>query len=207
MFKAEPNLKIRQGARLPHWTKEGATYAVTFRLADALPRAAVESWKFERRDIIRTAKQMGRPLTRNEEERLRQLFSEKVDKYLDDGRGKCWMREDRIARVVANALAFFEGARYRLFAWCVMPNHVHVVLQPFPGCELPKILHSWKSYAAKEINSILCSEGRVWEVEYYDHLIRDQRDFNAQVEYVLANPRKAGLKNWKWVDVARASRP
>ena len=109
------NVKIRQGARLPHWTRENATYAVTFRLDDSLPEMVVESWKFERQDIIRTARQRGRSLTRHEEKRLDKLFSEKVGKYLDEGRGKCWMRDDRIAGLVANAIRLFDGARYRLF--------------------------------------------------------------------------------------------
>ncbi len=63
MIKADPQLKIRQGARLLHWTREGGTYAVTFRPDDSLPKAVAESWRFERQDIIRTAKKMGRLLT------------------------------------------------------------------------------------------------------------------------------------------------
>ena len=72
---------------------------------------------------------------------------------------------------------------------------------------LPEILHSWKSYTAKEINKVLGTQGQLWEVEYYDHLIRGESDLRAQINYVLAYPRKSGLKNWKWVGVARASRP
>jgi REP element-mobilizing transposase RayT len=204
---ANPGLKIRHGARLPHWTRDGAAYAVTFRLADSLPKSVLEWWEFERSDLVRTAQQLGRPLTSHEEKRLDVLFSKRVDKYLDEGQGKCRLREDRIAAVVARALEFFDGSRYRLFAWCVMPNHVHAVLQPLPGHELPQILHSWKSYTAKEINKLLEIKGEFWGIEYYDHLIRDERDFSAQIEYALANPSKAGLQNWKWSGGARASRP
>ncbi len=207
MLKVVPKLKIRQGARLPHWTREGGTYAVTYRLGDSLPKAVADSWRFDRQDIIRTAKRMGRLLTSNEEKRLQKLFSEKVEKYLDEGRGKSWMRDDRIAKAVANALGFFDAIWYRLAAWCVMPNHVHVVLEPIAGYGLPEILHSWKSYTAKQINKILGTDGQLWEIEYYDHLIRDEKDLRAQIEYVRANPRRAGLKDWKWVGVARASRP
>ncbi len=198
----EPKLNIRQGARLPHWTRQGATYAVTFRLADSLPSAVLESFKFERQDIVRTAKQMSRALTCQEEKRLAKLFSEKVEKYLDQGQGKCWMREAANAKVVADALAFFHAIRYRLFAWCVMPNHVHAVLQPMHGHDLPAILHSWKSYTAKQMNKLRGTRGQFWATEYYDHLIRDERDLQAQIAYVLANPQKAGLKDWKWVGAA-----
>lgn len=207
ILQVDRKLETRRGAYLPHWTREGATYAVRFRLNDSLPRNVLESWEFERQDIIGTANQMGHPLTPHEEERLDGLFSKKVDKYLHQGAGKCCLREDRIAKIVADALAFFDGSRYRLFAWCVMPNHVHVVLQPMNEHDLPGILHSWKSYTAKEINRVLGTKGQLWETEYYDHLIRDARDFHAQIEYVLTNPQRAGLIHWKWVGVARASRP
>jgi len=203
MIRGDPKLKIRHGARLPHWTREGASYAVTFRLADSLPKTVLDSWDFERRDLIKTAKQQGCPLTSHEAKRLDALFTTKVDKCLDEGQGHCRLREDRIATVVASAVEFFEGSRYRLFAWCVMPNHVHLVLQPVPGHELPHIPHSWKSYTAKEINKTLGTTGEFWEVEYYDHLIRDAQDFKAQVETALTNPMKAGLQNWKWTSLAR----
>jgi len=202
-------ISLRHGAYLPHWTREDAIYAVTFLLADSLPKSVVESWDFERQDVVKTARQMNRPLTRTEERRLDRLFSDRVEKYLDAGAGECWMREDDVAAVVAGALHHFDAARYRLFAWCVMPNHVHTVIQPLPGYELPKIVHSWKSFTAKEANRLIGRTGQFWQPEAYDHLIRDEDDFEGQVEYVLINPARAGLKNWKWLGprVAQASRP
>jgi len=192
-------LKVRHGAYLPHWTRDGAIYAVNFRLADSLPKPVLESWKFERKDIIKTARQMKRPLSASEEERLDKLFSEKVEKYLDEGRGACWMRRDEVAARVAGALEHFDGKRYRLAAWCIMPNHVHAIVQPLAGFELPGILHSWKSFSSKEANRVIGRTGEFWQPEYYDHLVRDEKDFARQIEYVLSNPRRAGLTNWKWV--------
>jgi REP element-mobilizing transposase RayT len=191
--------RIRHGAYLPHWTRDGAIYAVTFRLADSLPNAVLEFWRFERRDIVKTARQAGRPLTRTEERRLDRLFSERVEKHLDAGAGQCWMLRDDVAGVVAGALRYFDGARYRLFAWCVMPNHVHAVVQPITGYELAEILHSWKSFTSKEANPLIERTGHFWQPEPYDHLIRDEVDFQHQIEYVLTNPVRAGLKNWRWV--------
>ena len=120
------------------------------------------------------------------------------------------MRDNRVAEIVANALHHFDRARYSLAAWCVMPNHVHVVIQPFAGListagtpvsltDLPDILHSWKSFTAKEANKLLRRSGEFWQAEYYDHLIRKEAEFRHAVRYVLNNPIKAGLKNWKWV--------
>ncbi len=191
-------LQIRQGAYLPHWTCEGATYAVTFRLADSLPRNVVEAWLRERDDIVATARQMNRPLSRSEEDRLRELHSERVETYLDAGHGECWMKAARVAQIVADALKHFDGDRYDLTAWTVMPNHVHAVLEPREGHDIPSILHSWKSFTAKEANRALGRTGQFWQEEYYDHLIRDQQDFAHAIQYTLANSEKAGLKNWQW---------
>jgi REP element-mobilizing transposase RayT len=206
--EAPATIKKRRGAYLPHWTRDVAWYAVTFRLWDSLPEHVIESWLFERKNIVKTAEQMKRPLSRHEEERLAHLYSEKVERYLDAGFGSCYMEDARVAKVVSNALLHFEGQRYNLAAWCVMPNHVHVVVQPFSGItggtpvphfDLPEILHSWKSFTAKEANRLLKRSGEFWQAEYYDHLVRDDADFNHSVRYVLDNPIKAGLKNWKWV--------
>jgi REP element-mobilizing transposase RayT len=196
---APRGIEIRQGAYLPHWTRDGAIYALTFRLGDSLPKSVVNSWEFERLDIVKTAQQMNRPLTLAEEMRLDKLFSEKVESYLDAGTGECWMRRDDVAALVANALQYFEGARYRLAAWCVMPNHVHTVVEPLPGYDLPRIVHSWKSFTANLANPLIGRTGQFWQPEPYDHLIRNEEDLGRQVEYVLSNPVRAGLRNWKWV--------
>ncbi len=196
---AHATIRIRYGAYLPHWTREGATYAVCFRLADSLPESVVETWKFERDDIVKTAKQMNRPLSAHEQDRLHQLFSERVEKFLDEAQGECWMQREEVAAVVAGALRHFDGQRYRLVAWCVMPNHVHVIVQPLPGYDLAGIVHSWKSYSSKEANRALGRSGEFWQPEYYDHLIRDEQDLIRQIEYVLTNPLRAGLENWRWV--------
>ena len=80
---AHATVRIRQGAYLPHWTREGGVYAVTFRLADSLPQQVVAAWKGERGEIVRRAKQAGRELTPAENKRLQELFSDRVEKYLD----------------------------------------------------------------------------------------------------------------------------
>lgn len=192
-------VSIRQGSYLPHWTKGASIYSVTFRLSDSLPISVVESWIAERDNIIQTARQMNRPLSREENKRLRYLFSEKVDKHMDAGHGACWMKQDEVAGIAAGALQHFDGQRYYLFAWCVMPNHVHVVVQPRPGHELPEILHSWKSFTANQANKALKRTGTFWQPEYYDHLIRDERDLAHSIQYVLDNPARARLTHWKWV--------
>jgi len=147
-------LRIRRGF-LPHWEMDGGTYFVTFRLDDSLPDSVVRAYRFERENIINTAAQLNRDLTENESDRLRKLYSDRIESHLDSGLGACYLKNDVIAELVKNALLYFDGERYKFAAWCVMPNHVHVVFRPFDGCILEKILHSWKSYTANKANEIL----------------------------------------------------
>jgi REP element-mobilizing transposase RayT len=201
-------LTKRQGANLPHWTREGAAYAVTFRLGDSLPQGVLNAWIAERDHIVRRAESLGRPLSSHELDRLDVLHSERVDKYLDAGIGNCWMRRPEIAELVQNALLHFDAVRYRLIAWCIMPNHVHVVVQPTGQHLLPDILHSWKSFTSLRANQSLGRDGSFWQSEYYDHLIRDRTDLRRQIRYVMLNPIHAGLVNWSWVgqrDVAETN--
>ncbi len=201
---------IRNRGHLPQWKRLGATYFVTFRLADSLPQRALESIEFKQKDIVKTADQQHRPLTPAEQERLDQLFAERIEQYLDAGAGSCGLARPEIAEVVAGALRHFDGERYSLLAWCIMPNHVHVVFEPSSGNALADILHSWKSFTARRANEILGATGHFWQREYYDHLVRDPEDLDRVVRYVVENPHRAGLENWKWVwraavDVAPAS--
>ncbi|HWP40719.1 MAG TPA: helicase C-terminal domain-containing protein, partial [Tepidisphaeraceae bacterium] len=178
--------------------RSGAVYAVNFRLADALPRAVLEAWIADRDGIVLNARRQSRPLTPHELDELDRLFSDRVERFLDAGCGQCLMRRNDIAEIVANALKHFDGERYRLLGWCVMPNHVHAVVQPIGGHELPQILQSWKGYSARRINKLLGRTGPLWMPEYYDHLVRDANELRHSVEYAWSNPDSAGLEDWRW---------
>ncbi len=79
-----------------------------------------------------------------------------------------------------------------------MPNHVHIVVQPAPGWELPKLLHSWKRHAAREANKILGRVGAFWQAESYDHLVRDEADLVHAVDYAWRNAERSGWEQWEW---------
>jgi REP element-mobilizing transposase RayT len=190
---------IRDRGRLPHWEKESGTYFLTFRLSDSLPRVVLDRIEFEKRNMVMTASQVGRDLSPDERRRMSVLSSARIERYLDSGAGACHLRKPEIATLVRNALFHFEEQRYRLFAWCIMPNHVHVVARFFPGNSLSAVLHSWKSYTAKRAKDLLEIDGRFWQREYYDHLLDTEAEFERAVAYVVANPQKAGLQNWSWV--------
>ena len=190
---------IHDRGRLPHWTKESATYFITFRLHDSLPNEVLEHIESERDSIIRTAKHLERELSPSERKKLQKLSTKVVEQYLDNGAGACHLKHPAVANVVIDTLRHFDNQRYRLFAWCVMPNRVHVLARIFPGHTLAETIHSWKSFTAKKANDLLNCRGSFWQREYYDHLIRNEGEFERAVQYVAENPEKAGLKNWRWV--------
>src|SRR5271157_2169959 len=97
------DVTVRDRGRLPHWEAEGATYFVTFRLGDSLPRSILESFRFERNDLLLTVKKQKRELSVAEQKRLEELLSERIEAYLDSGCGACHLAEPEVADMVAGA--------------------------------------------------------------------------------------------------------
>jgi alanyl-tRNA synthetase/REP element-mobilizing transposase RayT len=205
---AKGMLRIRSRGYLPHWEREGGTYFVTFGLADSLPEHARAEIEQERKHIEDKAKFARRELSEAEQRRLDELYSVRMEEILNAGHGACHFKDERCAKVMADALRHFDGDRYKLHAWCVMPNHVHVVFRPMPGFKLADLLHSWKSFVAHECNKLLGRKGEFWRRESFDRLIRDENEFSEKIDYVVRNPSAAGLKDWTWVwDIESESAP
>ncbi|HCR29004.1 MAG TPA: hypothetical protein DIV79_03190 [Opitutae bacterium] len=143
------NIRINE-RNLPHWSQEGVTYFVTFRLADSIPYGKLRELMRERKTFLEHC-----PLPHNSDlsVRFHGLFSDKIDRWMDNGIGKCWLKNSRFSEIVANALNRFNSDRYELGEWVIMPNHVHLTITPKLGFRLSKILHSWKSYSANKINT------------------------------------------------------
>ena len=154
---------------LPHFDSQDTIQFVTFRLADSLPDAAF--------DRLRTA---------NHPESLRH-------EMLDRGWGACWLNREPIAKLVENAFLAFDGQRYRLHAWNIMPNHVHVLFNVMPDTSLGTIVGSWKRFTARKANDQLGRTGAFWQTEYWDRFIRNEAHFFATEGYIDQNPVKAGL--------------
>ncbi|MCF7732102.1 MAG: (E)-4-hydroxy-3-methylbut-2-enyl-diphosphate synthase, partial [Akkermansiaceae bacterium] len=198
-------LQRKDSSYLPHWRIPGATYAVTFRLHDAVPASALTDYT-NRKDhllarLTQAAKDSG---SRSALETLlgiraeiALLYEQMVEPVLHQGHGACHLKDPELAEMVRQALSHFDGDRYTLFAWSVMPNHVHAVVRPAAGHELEKIVQGWKSFTAKRANERLGVTGVFWQAEYYDHLIRDGEDFKNQVRYVLENPVR-GKVSGEW---------
>jgi REP element-mobilizing transposase RayT len=192
---------------VPHIKTAGGTYFVTFRLADSLPRDVVLRLKSMADASARKATD---PAVRRAADRE---YFRAFEHELDSALGACWLRRCEIAALVAGALRHFDGARYRLSAWVVMPNHVHVVVTPLPGVTLSSVLHSWKSFTAKEANKLVPEKEtrEFWQRESYDHLCRDSEEEGRCISYVERNPVKAKvcarIEDWAWSSASAARSP
>jgi len=195
---------------LPHVKREGAEYFVTFRLADSLPKEVLQRFEKQRAARLRAlgeADHRGTP-TRDSEEIIQRDFQRSIERFLDRGVGACHLRRPEIADLVTGAIRFFDGERYLLREWVVMPNHVHALVWPMPDHLLDKIVQSWKRFTSTHAKPLLgLAPGRFWQPEAYDHWVRDDRERARIARYVRMNPVKAGLctqpEEWRWSSARR----
>ncbi len=177
---------------LPHRDEPHLLQSVTYRLADSLPQEKLRLLEHELHTL---------PEDQRETERRR-----KIETWLDACMGCCALRHPDVARYVQNAFLHFHGERYHLHAWCIMPNHVHVLIKPIT--DLAAIIQSWKSFTARwalarNAELELGVPGtNFWMREYWDRYIRDENHYRKTVEYIHQNPVSAGLcakpEDWPW---------
>ncbi len=204
---------------LPHWYVPGAAHFVTYRLAGTLPVSVVQELK-EKKARMLDAKPK-KSLHEHRRHVHKVLFAA-YDKYLDSVSDIDWLRDARVATVLRQNLYHHDGSKYHLHAYCIMPNHVHVLMTPSPAevpserydddasvgesddrlSPLSKIMHSLKSYTANEANKLLRRTGTFWQPESYDHWVRDEEELERIVNYICANPVAAELvarpEDWYW---------
>ena len=183
---------------LPHFDGRDVIQHVTMHLSDSLPARVLQQLESEISLL---------PDGQQSVERRQRLHA-----WIDAGHGRCPLRDPEAAAMMQGVLLHGDGSRYRLLAWVVMPNHVHVLFQPLPNWPLAKIVASWKSYSGRKLSSFGAdaSAGHVWHREYWDRYIRNERHFQDVVAYIHANPVFAGLcraaGDWPWSS-ARAGMP
>jgi REP element-mobilizing transposase RayT len=164
---------------LPHFDGGEIAQTITFRLADSLPAKLLERWAKE--------------LAHLQEKQFDAERRRRIENYLDTGYGVTWMRDPLIASIVENAMLYFDGVRYKLPAWVVMPNHVHALLIPKAGFLLEDVAHSWKSFTSNQANKALRRTGHFWQADYYDRFIRNADHHLDAIDYIENNPVKAHL--------------
>lgn len=215
---------------LPHWHPQSAVFFVTFRLKGSLPYEIIESLRQERERAKMDLQKLPESERVHQDTRDEQRYFETWENYLDKAEfGPRWLSQPEIAAIVKEALQYRDGNVFDLRAYCIMPNHVHVVFEPISTSEwlrsvlkghsdtrgsgyqpdllgqsdyqsdLPKIMQSLKRHTARQANIVLGREGAFWQDESYDRVIRDNDEYIRIVNYVLENPVKAGLVS-RWED-------
>jgi putative transposase len=178
---------------LPHLDAPGELQGLTFRLRDAIPKAVLERWRQE--------------LPRDPEAHAVGEWMKRIARYEDAGHGECLLKVPQHAEAVESCLLYSDGSRYRLLEWCIMPNHVHVLIATMEGMALGDIVRCWKTYSAKTINGLIGRTGSLWEHDYHDRYIRDESHLHSARSYIRNNPVKAGLcrraEDWRWGSAAR----
>ena len=194
---------------LPHCDGEGLIQHVTVHLADSLPKSAIE-------EVERSLE--GVPEDERTAERRRRLHE-----WVDAGHGSCVLRHGGVAEMVQETLHHFDGVRYHLHAWVVMPNHIHVLFEPVNDWSLNKIVASWKKFTARRIREFIRGANGnanlpigiknktadreigvpgVWHREFWDRYIRNEAHYRQAVDYIHNNPVVAGLvaspEAWPW---------
>ena len=199
-FDKDASLSIIDRA-LPHWDQAGTICFITWRLADSLPKQALDQLDQQIREQL-AANQLSltdwtqelaarAPNVRGQIQW--QLFQTR-DKYLDAGAGKCWLHSPNCATAVLHALQYFDGDRYFLTDAVVMPNHVHFICAFEKGNAMLKQCEDWKRFTARAVNKEVGRTGQLWQVDQFDHLIRSADQFEHYRRYIKNNPSNANLQ-------------
>jgi len=191
--------RVSYRRHLPHWQPAGATLFITFRLAGSLPHTVVatlqEKREQEKRALSHASDVQGH---------RKQAYQDALD--VSDS-GPHWLADPQVASIVAEALHYRHERAYDLLAFCIMPNHVHLVCTPLQREDgtyyaIHRILQSLKQHSARQANKVLGRQGTFWQEESYDHVVRDADELTRVVQYVISNPVKAGLisewEAWPW---------
>ena len=181
---------------LPHWRQDGATYFVTFRLHDSLPQEKLQELRDFKLDwLTRNSANRGLNSMAQRRDDFAREHMRRVEVWLDQGLGSSCLRSIEVSALVQKALHATDGDRCELDSYVVMPNHVHAVPRPLcPSTDpLQKILQSWKGGSACRINELLGESGALWQRDNFDRIIRDEDHLWRVLQYIGANPSKAGL--------------
>ncbi len=193
-----PGMEIQKHTTfdLPHWQQTERLIFATWRLADSLPKEKLDEWQIERESWLDSHP---KPWDAATEDEYHERFSKSIDAWLDAGSGECILRDPSVSSIVSEALRHFDGERYFLESFVVMPNHVHVLFRLASEHRLEDVIHSWKSFTAKEINKVRGSKGEIWQKDYWDRIVRDT-DHRANIlNYIRKNPERARLTEGSYV--------
>ena len=177
---------IHSRGYLPHWDFADSVQAITFRLADSLPNNVIKEWKRELQVLINSQDP-------HISQKAKMELHQRISRYEDNGYGSCLLAKPKHAKIVQDLLLKGHGMTYKLIDWCIMPNHVHVLIRLLDDTSLGKVIKHWKAPSAIQINQAEGKTGSVWMLDYHDRLVRDWDHLENARAYIRNNPVKAGL--------------
>lgn len=186
----------------PHWAQAGTITFVTFRTADSIPASVMAQWNHERYEWIRRHgiedfqdwRDGWRKLDSKQRLDFDNHFNRLREMTLDACHGACLLRDSSMANIVASALLHFDGTRYCMGDFVIMPNHVHLLVSFSTQEDLKACSYSWMHYSARKINQRLGRVGLLWQQETFDHLVRSPEQYDKLRNYIHDNGINAGLQ-------------
>jgi REP-associated tyrosine transposase len=189
--------------KLPHWSQAGTVCFITWRTLDSIPQSVLKRWHADRQDWLQRRgidprgadwKERFQLLDRKLRVEFGRAFSDRWHRHLDACHGACVLRDPLLAKIVADSLLKFDGARYELTDYVVMPNHVHLLAAFIDEEGMLAQCESWKHFTARELNRALGTSGHFWQQDGFDHLVRSTDHFDAFRRYIAHNGPSARLK-------------
>lgn len=178
---------------LPHWFQPEKIQYVTFRLSDSLPTTKIEELNQIRDRFLEKYPQ---PWDQNVLHQYNMAMGNCQQELLDNGYGKCYLENSEYRDIVVQSLHFGDNRSYKLIAYVIMPNHVHLLLQPYGEERIEKIIGSIKRFTATVINKQLAKSGAFWQREIWARIVRNSSGLTRYIEYIKQNPK--GLKEGKY---------
>ena len=201
VFDPAGELLIHEHCR-PHWTQAGAIVFITFRTRDSIPREVLDRWELEKEDwLVRNGLAVDglhwsravEMLSDADQIKFHRHFDRCREEFLDTCHGECVLRRPDLAKIIAESLLHFDGERYRMGDFIVMPNHVHLLAAFNNADRLVEQCDSWLHYTAVQINKRLGRKGKFWQPEPFDHLVRSPEQYEYLRGYIRDNSKKANL--------------
>ncbi len=200
LFDPKAELQVAEHFR-PHWSQAGAIVCMTFRTHDSIPREVLKQWECDKQVWTDRRGYTGHwttvlpTLSGAEQNQFQRTFNPVREDFLDNCLGKCLLRNQELAAIVADSLMYFDGSRYRMGDFVVMPNHCHLLAAFATAETMNAQTDSWLHYTAYRINRAIGQKGKFWQQEAFDHLVRSPEQYRYLRQYIAQNPEKARLQS------------
>ena len=185
----------------PHWSQAGAIVFITMRTRDSIPREVLDRWEREKADWLLRRGYPGdvhwTKLAPKTADADRYAFAREFNRcredFLDTCHGSCPLKDPELSKIVADSFLHFDGERYRMGDFVIMPNHAHLLVAFDSPEALKSQCESWTHYTGCKINKMVGRSGKFWQQEPFDHLVRSEEQYHYLRRYIAENPKKAKL--------------